>query len=69
MTSSTAQYDPRKIRIGLVLIAIVFIASVVLFVVVDDTVGRAIFFALAVLAIARAVLLVRWLRRQGTSST
>ncbi len=64
MTDQSPKLNPRKIRLGLVLIAVVFIASVALFLVVDDTVGQAIFFGLAVLALVRAVSLVRWLRRQ-----
>jgi hypothetical protein len=64
MTDQSPQLNPRKIRIGLVLIAVVFVAAVVLFIVVDSAVARAIFFALGVLAIVRAVSLVRWLRGQ-----
>ena len=57
------QVDPRKVRIGLAMISVVVLVAVVLFVVIDDPVGRAVMFAVAVLGIVRAFLLTRSLRR------
>jgi len=57
------QVDQRKIRIGLVMISVVVLVAVVLFIVIDDAVGRALMFAIAVLGIVRAFLLTRSLRR------
>ncbi|HKY14656.1 MAG TPA: hypothetical protein VJM33_06995 [Microthrixaceae bacterium] len=69
MSDVSPQLNPGKIRLGLALVAVVFVVSVVLFVVADDTIARAIFFALGVFAIVRAVMLVRWLRREGPRAT
>ncbi len=57
------QVDQRKIRIGLAMISVVVLVAVVLFIVIDDAVGRALMFAIAVLGIVRAFLLTRSLRR------
>ena len=45
--------DPRKVRIGLTVISIVVLVAVVLMVVIDDPVGRAIMFGVAALAVVR----------------
>lgn len=68
MTDVAPQQNPRKIRMGLALITVVFVASVVLMFVVSEPIGRAIFFAVAVVALVRVVSLVRWLRRQSGST-
>ena len=57
--------SPARIRFGLIIIATLFVASIVLVAVVNDPIGRAIFFAIAVAAIVRGWLLVRWIRRGG----
>jgi hypothetical protein len=49
--------------LGLALVTIAFLVSVVMGVVVDEPLGRAIMTAIAVSAVLRAVLLVRSLRR------
>jgi hypothetical protein len=55
--------DPKKVRIGLVLISIVVLVAVVLFFVIDDAVSQAIMFAVAVLGIVRVAVLLRSVRR------
>jgi hypothetical protein len=60
--------DPRKVRVGLAVVALIFVASVVLFFVVDDPLGRAIFFAVGVVCLVRVGLLARWVRRGGNAA-
>jgi hypothetical protein len=69
MSDATPQLNPNKIRLGLAMVGLVFLISLVLFFVVDDGIARAIFFALGIFAIVRAVMLVRWLRREGPRAT
>jgi hypothetical protein len=59
---TTPKADPRKVRIGLAMISAVVLVAALLFVVLDDAVGRAIMFAVAALGIVRAFLLSRSLR-------
>ena len=66
VTDATPEIDPRKVRIGVALISVIFVVAVVLFFVADDTLGRAIFFAVAVACLIRMWLLVRWVRRDAT---
>jgi hypothetical protein len=54
--------DPRKARIGLAIISAVVLAAIVLFVIVDDPIGRAIMFAVASTGIVRVYLMSRSLR-------
>ena len=54
--------DRRKVRLGLGLIGIVFVAAVVLFFVVSDKFGKAICFGVAAVLLVRMLLLVKWLR-------
>ena len=61
--SAPAEYDRRKIRIGLAIISVVVIAALVLLAVVESTVGKGIMFAIAVLGFGRLFLLSRDLRR------
>jgi Flp pilus assembly protein TadB len=65
MTEPDPQLDPRKVRIGLIMISVVVAVAIVLLFVVDDPFGRAVMFAVAALGVIRAFLLVRALRRQG----
>lgn len=55
--------DPRKVRIGLVVIVAVVLVASVLVAVLDDPIGRAVMLAVAALGIVRAFLLTRSLRR------
>ena len=61
--------DRRKVRLGLGLIGVVFVASVVLFFVINDTLGRAVFFGVAFVLLVRMILLVRWLRNPDRQSS
>jgi hypothetical protein len=63
MTEPDRQLDPRKVRIGLIMISVVVALAIVLMFVVDDPFGRAVMFAVAALGVIRAVLLTRSLRR------
>jgi hypothetical protein len=62
MDARSPEVDPRRIRIGLAIIGVIFVAAVVLFVVVDDPLGRAIFVGVGLVCIVRMLLLVRWVR-------
>jgi hypothetical protein len=57
--------DPKKVRIGLAMVGVVLVAALVLFFVVDSALGQAVMFAIAAVALVRAYLLSRWLRREG----
>ena len=58
-----SQADPRKVRIGLAIVSLVVLLAVILFVLVDDPIGRAVMFAVAAMGVVRAYLLSRSLRR------
>lgn len=58
------QISRTKIRVGLALISLVIIASLVLLFVVEAPAGKAVMFAIAVTAFARAYLLTRSLRAE-----
>jgi hypothetical protein len=60
---STPEVDPRKVRIGLIVIVAVVVVAAVLVAVLDDPVGRAAMLAVAAVGIVRAFLLTRSLRR------
>ena len=64
MTEPTPELDPRKVRTGLAIVTAVFVVAAVLIVVIDDPFGRAVMAAVAALAVVRAFLLSRSLRRQ-----
>lgn len=59
------ELDPRKVRIGLVMIVAVVVIAVGLAAVIDSDLGRAIMVGIAVLGILRAWLLYRSLQRRG----
>ena len=63
MTEPDSQLDPRKVRIGLIMISLVVALAIVLLFVIDDPFGRTVMFAVAGLGIGRAFLLTRSLRR------
>ena len=67
MSTEDPQVNPSKVRAGLIVIAVLFVVSLVLLAVVNDPVGRAIFFAVAVMALIRIALLVRWIKRRPGS--
>jgi hypothetical protein len=68
VTDTPPEIDPRKVRIGLAIVGVVFVAAVVLFFVADDAVGRAIFFAVAAACLFQMWRLVRWIRRSGPAA-
>ncbi len=65
VTMPSDDVDPRRVRIGLVLVSIVFLVSLVLALTVDDPLGRAVMAAIALSAVLRAMLIVRSLRKDG----
>ncbi len=65
MTEPNPDVDPRRIRLGLIILTIVFLIALVLALVVDDAVGRALMTGILVVAFVRAALLVRSLRRDA----
>ena len=68
MSDPTSQPDPRKVRIGLAVIASVVAAAVVLFFVIDAPAGKGLMVVIAAVAIVRMFLLTRWVRRGGPSA-
>jgi hypothetical protein len=62
------EMDPRKVRIGLAMIAAVVVIALALIVVVDSTVARAVMAGIAVLGVVRAYLLYRSIRREGVGA-
>jgi hypothetical protein len=63
MTEPTTELDPQKVRIGLIIIAAVFVVSVLGVVIVDDPAGKVIFATAAVLTLLRGGLVLLRLRR------
>jgi hypothetical protein len=53
-----------KVRIGLALIGVVILVALVMAVVVESPVGKAVMFAIALTALVRAYLLYRSLRQE-----
>jgi hypothetical protein len=68
MSDASDTVDPKKIRIGLAMVTVIFVISIVLFVVVDDTLAKGIFFAVALVSLVRVGLLVRWIRRRNADA-
>ncbi len=64
MTSPVAQPNRTKVRIGLGLISTIFVGSIVLLVVTNDPLGRAMMAGVAFVCFVRIALLVRWIRSQ-----
>jgi hypothetical protein len=56
------QIDRTKIRLGLALVSVVVVVAIVLFLVVDDGLGRAVMFGVALAGFIRIYLLTRALR-------
>ena len=63
MIAEEPTLNPAKIRAGLIIISMLFLISIVLFGVVTDPLGRAVFAGVALLTLIRVVLLFRGLRR------
>jgi hypothetical protein len=59
-----AERSVAKVRLGLALIGVVILVALVMAVVVEAPVGKALMFAIAVTAVVRAYLLYRSLRRE-----
>ena len=59
------ELDPRKVRIGLVMIVAVVVIAVGLALVIDSYLGRAIMVGIAALGILRAWPIYRSVRRGG----
>ena len=57
------EMDPRKVRIGLAMVAAVVVVAVALATIVDSPLARAVMVGIAVLGIIRAFLLYRSVRR------
>jgi hypothetical protein len=56
------EVNRRKVRVGLAMVSVVVVAAVVLFVIIDDPIGRAVMFAVALSGFIRAYLMTRSLR-------
>ncbi len=63
MIAEEPTLNPAKIRAGLIIISLLFLISIVLFGLVTDPLGRAVFAGVALLALVRVGLLFRWLKR------
>ncbi|MCA1696527.1 MAG: hypothetical protein LC749_18395 [Actinobacteria bacterium] len=55
--------NARKVRIGLVLISVVFVVGIGLIFVIDDPLGRLIMGAVVLFVVIRTALLVRAIKR------
>lgn len=64
MDAPDPQLDPRKVRAGLALVVLVMVVSVVLLLISDDPLGKAVMVAVALIAVVRAFLLTRSLRKE-----
>ena len=65
---SPQELNPAKVRAGLAIVTAIFLVSAVLIVVVDDAIGRSIFFAVAALTMVRIALLARSLRKDRAAA-
>jgi hypothetical protein len=63
--AADTQPNRTKIRAGLALITVVFLASAIALFTVPDTFAKAIFFSVALLALVRVTLLSRTMRREA----
>lgn len=68
MAETPTEPNPHKVRIGLAIVSLIFVASAILIAVADSVTGKAIFFAIAAMTLVRAALLARWLRKQQRSA-
>jgi hypothetical protein len=59
------EMNPAKVRLGLVMVSVVVLVAIILFVLIDDALGRAVMFGVALAGFIRAFLLVRALRREA----
>jgi hypothetical protein len=63
-----AEIDPKRIRLGLAIVSVVFLVSLVLAAIINDPLGRAVMAAIALSAIIRAGLLIRSVRQGAVDS-
>jgi hypothetical protein len=61
------QVDRRRVRLGLIVVTVLFVVTAVLVAVVDDPVGRAMMGVVLFTTVVRAAILVRSLRRTPPS--
>jgi hypothetical protein len=59
--------DPRRVRIGLAIVTLIFLVALVLIAVVDDPLGRAMMVVVVLISLVRAALLVRSIRRDRST--
>ena len=59
--------NPRNLKIGLAILAVVLTAALVGAIVVESTTGKAIMVAIAVMVLVRAYLISRRLRHDGAA--
>ena len=69
MVGSSLAVDRTKIRIGLGIISVIFIAALVLALVIDEPFGRAVLIGVALVCAVRMALLVRWMKQQRTAAS
>jgi hypothetical protein len=62
------QYDPRRIRAGLVILGVVVLVAAVLAIILDEGLARLLMLAIIVFTVVRMFLLTRRVRRDARSS-
>ena len=62
MDDDAPQLDPRKIRLGLAIVTAIVVVALILLVIVDDPIGKAVMAGVAAVGVVRAFLLRRSLR-------
>jgi uncharacterized membrane protein len=63
------QYDPRRIRAGLVILGLVVLVAAVLAILLDEGLARLIMLAIIVFTVVRMFLLTRRVRRDARRSS
>jgi uncharacterized membrane protein len=63
------EYDPRRIRAGLIILGVVVLVAAVLAIALDDGLARLVMFAIVVFTVARMYLLTRRIRRDARRSS
>jgi hypothetical protein len=64
VTPAPDEVDRRRVRIGLGIVAAMFLVALVLLLVIDDPTGRALMAAVLLIAVIRAALVMRALRKE-----
>jgi len=67
MPSPDVVQNRTKIRLGLAIISAIFIGTVVMFLFVQDAIGKAVFASVALVLLVRMVLLFRGLRADAAA--